>query len=175
LGRIGAAVGIKGWVRLISYTDPADNILQFRQFILAPPAAKHGALRQGDPELIEIDESKARGKNFIGHIKGCDNPEQVRQYTGCELLVAKTALPALDEDEYYWFQLESLQVLNLQDEYLGDVHHLMATGANDVLVVRPTEGSIDEQERLIPFIREQVIVEVDLEAKRLRVDWEKDY
>jgi 16S rRNA processing protein RimM len=174
LGRIGAAVGIKGWVRLVSFTDPADNILQHRHFILAPANGGTGKA-PGDVEKIEIDESRIQGKGFIGHICGCDDREQARQYTGRELLVAKTTLPDLDEDDFYWFQLEGLQVINLQDENLGTVHHLMETGANDVLVVKPTGQSLDDQERLIPWIREQVIKRVDLEDGIVRVDWERDY
>lgn len=179
LGRIGAAYGVKGWVRLISFTDPVDNILNFRQFYLAPPAvAGSPAIASAGMEtldVIEVDEGRIHGKDLIGHIHGCDDREAARRYTGRELLVATATLPDLDEDEFYWYQLEGLQVINLQDENLGTVHHLMETGANDVLVVRPTKDSLDDLERLIPWIREQVVKQVDLAAKTLRVDWEKDY
>ena len=89
--------------------------------------------------------------------------------------MAKAALPDLDENEFYWFQLEGLQVINLQDETLGTVHHLIETGANDVLVVKPTDQSLDDQERLIPWIRGQVIKQVDIAGGIVLVDWEKDY
>ena len=80
LGRIGAAVGIKGWVRLISFTDPADNILQYRHFILAPlPAGGAAATAPDRTERIEIDESRIQGKDFIGHIRGCDDRDLARQ------------------------------------------------------------------------------------------------
>ena len=172
LGRIGAVHGIRGWVRLISFTDPAENLLDFRQFFLAP--AGPGTEKQA-PERIEIDDSRVQGKQLLGHIRGCDDREQARRYTGRELQVEKSALPALGEEEFYWFQLEGLQVVNRQGENLGTVHHLIETGANDVLVVRPTPGSIDDQERLVPWIREQVVLQVDLDDGVLRVDWEKDF
>ena len=168
-------VGIKGWVRLISFTDPADNILTYRHFYLAPKKIPGGKVFEGMPEQIEIEESRIQGKDFIARIKGCDDREQARQYTGCELQVETSALPDLDEDDYYWFQLAGLQVLNLQDENLGTVHHLMETGANDVLVVQATADSLDDRERLIPWIREQVVLQVDLEQKLIRVDWDKDF
>jgi len=174
LGKIGAAVGIKGWVRLISYTEPADNILSYRHFTLAFPQNMGRRQPESAPTLIEIDESRLQGKHFIGHIKGCDDRELARQYTGYELLIEKAALPDLDEG-YYWYQLERLTVINDQGDNLGTVHHLMETGANDVLVVRATEESIDEEERLIPYLQDQVIKEVDLESSVIRVDWEKDY
>jgi len=76
LARIGAVHGIKGWVRLISFTDPADNILDFRHFYLSQKSIPGGNAPAGKLEKIEIDESRAQGKQFIGHIKGCDDREQ---------------------------------------------------------------------------------------------------
>ena len=54
---------------------------------------------------------------------------------------------------------------------LGRVDHLLETGANDVLVVKASEGSIDERERLIPYLPEDVVVSVDLAHQRMEVDW----
>ena len=179
LGKIGAAHGIKGWVRLISYTDPADNILSYRHFFLTektiPGSQAATETRELEREQIEIDESRTQGKHFVGHIKGCDDREQASVYTGRELQVKKSILPALDTEEYYWFQLEGLAVNNLQGEALGLVDHLIETGANDVLVVRASEESIDREERLIPFVRDKVVKSIDLEGGALQVDWEKDY
>lgn len=182
LGRIGAAHGVKGWVRLISFTDPAENILEFRQFYLAPASVPGSRPAGTGVERIEIDASRVQGKHFIGHIKGCDDRDQARAYTGRELQVEKSALPVLDQEDYYWFQLEGLQVINLHDEVLGRVHHLMETGANDVLVVRSAAGTGEsgdaggkDDERLIPYVRDRVVKQVDLAAGIIRVDWEKDY
>ncbi len=86
-----------------------------------------------------------------------------------------STLPKLDTEDYYWFQLEGLTIINLQGDNLGQVKHLIETGANDVVVVRATEDSIDNEERLIPFIRDKVIKRVDLAGGTLQVDWEKDY
>lgn len=169
LGKVGAVHGVKGWVRLISFTEPADNILRYRNFYIStgtPPESR---------EKIEIDESRVQGKHFIGHIAGCDDREEARAYTGRELQVKQSDLPELETEEFYWFQLEGLQVINLQNEVLGQVDHLIETGANDVMIVRPVENSIDKEERLIPFIKEQVIKQVDLDENIIRVDWEKDF
>ena len=163
LGRFGAPHGIKGWIRLISYTDPRDNILQYRYF----------KLRDGSCLTdVEIDASRPQGKGFVAHVKGCDERDRTRQYTGRDLLIEKAALPDLQSGDYYWHQLEGLEVLNLQDEALGRIDHLIETGANDVLVVR---GGPDGRERLIPYVEGEVVREVDLEAGLLRVDWDKDY
>lgn len=168
MGRIGAAYGLKGWVKLFSFTDPPENLLEHRTFYIS------GSTAQAALQEIEIDQARSQGQGFIGHIKGCDEREQTRHYTGKELLLPKQALPALEEG-YYWHQLEGLRVVNLAGEELGTVHHLLATGANDVLVVHPTATSIDKEERLLPYIEGQVIVEVDLNSGVMKVDWEKDY
>lgn len=165
MGRIGAAWGVKGWVKLLSYTDPPENLLAFHVFDIRTPEGL---------ERIEIDESRPHGQGFVGHIKGCDVREETGRYTGCELLLEKSALPQL-EAGYYWHELEGLRVVNLGGEVLGIVHHLMETGANDVMVVHGDDSSIDREERLVPWILGQVIREVDLERGVITVDWEKDY
>jgi 16S rRNA processing protein RimM len=175
LGRIGAAHGIKGWVKLISFTGPAENILSYRHFFLSHKSIPGSQAATGAREKIEIDESRAQGKHFIGHIKGCDDREQASVYTGRELQVETSTLPQLDTEDYYWYQLEGLKIINLQGDNLGQVDHLIETGANDVLVVRASQDSIDKEERLIPFIRDKVIKKVDLPGGTVQVDWEKDY
>ncbi|MEY4642062.1 MAG: rRNA processing protein RimM [Pseudomonadota bacterium] len=165
MGRIGAPHGIKGWVKLISFTDPLVNLLEYDYFWVA----EGNALRK-----IEIDEARPQGQTLVGHIKGCDVREETRQYTGLELMLPKSELPVLDEG-YYWHQLEGLRVVNLAGEDLGVVDHLLATGANDVLIVRGDAASVDQEERLVPYVSGQVVKEVDLTARVVRVDWGKDY
>jgi 16S rRNA processing protein RimM len=165
MGRIGAPYGIKGWVKLISFTDPADNLLEYEHFWIADGSE----LRR-----IEIDEARPQGNSLVGHIKGCDVREATRLYTGLDLLVPKDELPELDTG-YYWHELEGLRVVNLAGEDLGVVDHMLATGANDVVVVRGDDASVDQEERLLPYVEEQVVKEVDLAARIMRVDWEKDW
>ncbi len=166
LGRIGAPHGIKGWVRLISFTDPIDNILEYGEF-----QVQHGAVMR----RIVLDEARRQGKFLVAHIEGCDDRELARQYTGQELLVPTDSLPALEQGSYYWHQLVGLKVLNLSGEVLGAVDHLMETGANDVLVLKPVSASIDDRERLIPYLKDTVVKQVDLVGGTLTVDWEADF
>jgi 16S rRNA processing protein RimM len=168
MGRIGAPYGIKGWVKLISFTDPVENLLDYEYFWVVDGA-------DGKPlKKIEIDEARPQGEGLVGHIKGCDVREETRLYTGLDLLVAKEELPELDEG-FYWHELEGLRIVNLEGEDLGVLDHLLATGANDVMVVRGDEASIDREERLLPYVEEQVVKEVDLDARVMRVDWGKDW
>src|SRR5688500_16367606 len=99
MGRIGAAYGLKGWVKLFSFTDPPANLLEHRKFFIVGNGAENKA--EVALQEIEIVEARAQGQGFVGHIKGCDEREQTRNYTGKELLVPKQVLPTLDEG-YYW-------------------------------------------------------------------------
>ena len=98
-----------------------------------------------------------------------------RKYCELDIAVDGALLPELDAGEYYWSQLEKLKVYTLDGVLLGRVNHLIETGSNDVLVVRKCEGSLDKRERLIPYLPDQVIHEIDLEAGTLRVDWDPEF
>jgi 16S rRNA processing protein RimM len=166
LGRIGKSHGTKGWLRLISFTDPVTNIAEYRHFI---------ACLRDRQETLEMDQCRPQGSVLIAHFLGYDDPESAQALVGAELQVAVSELPVLDENQYYWHQLIGLRVVNCHGEVLGKVAALMETGANDVLVVHPDSTSIDAHERLIPYLRDSVVKEVDLEEGRLVVDWSADY
>jgi 16S rRNA processing protein RimM len=165
MGRVGAPWGVKGWVKVHSFTEPPENLLDYLEYEIGTPEGL---------QKLAFDELKPHGQGFVGHIKGCEVREQTGAYTGCELLIAKAELPELDEG-FYWHELEGLRVVTLSGEVLGTVHHLMETGANDVLVVRGDEGSVDREERLLPWVLGQVVTDVDLDAGVITVDWQVDW
>lgn len=168
LGKLTSAYGIKGWVKVYSYTEPMENIGTYSPI---------WAERNGKREKIEFEQIKAHGKGLIAKIKGCDSREQTPQYTGAMLVADKDQLAALESGEYYWSDLIGLTVINEQGDNLGKVHHLMETGSNDVLIVRGNQssGSIDDKERLIPYLPEQVVLNIDIETQQMRVDWDSDF
>ncbi|PCJ41469.1 MAG: ribosome maturation factor RimM [SAR86 cluster bacterium] len=166
IARVGAAYGIKGWVKLISFSSPKSNILNYSVF-----------LTPQDSSLVEleIDQSKAQGKGFVAHIKGCDDRNLTQEFTGKDLYIKKALLPELGDDEYYWYQLQGMRVKTLSGDDLGVVGHLLETGVNDVLVVKPDALSVDKEERLIPYLLEQVIDSIDPDQRLIKVNWERDY
>ena len=166
LGRLGKVYGIKGWLKLNSFTSPPENILDFTDLL---------AEIEHRWQALEIDEYRQQANGLLVHIKGYDDPETARQLTGVELAVDSNTMPALEQGSYYWFELQGMQVLSQQGENFGIVAGLLETGANDVLVVTPTKQSIDERERLIPYIAGSVIQKVDTETQTIRVNWETDY
>ena len=170
IGRFSGTFGIKGWLKVYSYTDPLENFLDYQYCRIQ----RHGAW-----QAAQIAEGKTHGKGLVVRLKGVDTPEQAATYVSCDVAVASTQLPLLPENEYYWRQLEGLQVIVDHPErgrlVLGRVDHLLETGANDVLVVKGDEGSIDRRERLIPYLPDQVVLAIDLAAQQMRVDWDPDF
>ncbi len=166
LARVGKTHGIKGWLRLNSYTEPADNVLQYQEFLVQ---------QDGQWRTLHLDQSRRQADKLLVHFQGYDSPEAARELTGLDLQVEAGQLPALAEGDYYWHQLQGLTVLNLDEENLGSIKTMMATGANDVLVVSPTGQSLDKRERLIPWLFGTVVREVDLTGGILIVDWPADY
>lgn len=166
LGRFGKVYGIKGWIRLNSFTHPPDTICQY---------AALTAEIEGKPVVLELDEFRTQGKGLVVHVKGYDDPETARILTGKVISVESSELPALAEGEYYWHQLLGLQVLNQHGVNFGEVVELLETGANDVLVVQPGTESIDKRQRLIPYLKGSVVQQVNLVEGWIRVEWEADY
>jgi len=165
IGKIVGVHGVKGWVKVYSYTEPMSNIFEYAECYL-----KRG---QG-VQAIEFDNGKRQGKGLIAHIKGVDDRDLAATYNQCDVLVAADALPALEQEDYYWHQLEGCAVFTAKQR-LGVVTAMMATGANDVLCVKGDDSSIDRKERLIPWVPEQFVIKVDIVAKRIDVDWDPEF
>ncbi|WP_051610608.1 ribosome maturation factor RimM [Marinospirillum insulare] len=166
LGKITSVFGIKGWVKVYSYTDPMENLLKYSEWQL-----KHN----GQSKRVRQLDGRKHGKGLIAKIEGVNTPEEARLLSGAEILLSKAKLPELPEGDYYWNQLIGLQVVNLAGQLYGKVSSLLETGANDVLVVKACSGSLDQQERLIPWLLPEVVQEVNLETAQIKVDWDADF
>lgn len=166
LGKFTSAYGIKGWLKVYSYTDPMENIGNYHPIWLE---------RNGQRAEISLESVKRHGKGLVAKVKGCDVREQTPQYSGGLLVVPKDQLENLAPGEYYWSDLIGLTVINERGDNLGKVHHLIETGANDVLVVRGSAESIDKRERLIPYLPDQVVHEIDVEGQQMQVEWDADF
>ena len=159
LGRVAGAYGVRGWLRVFSYTRPRSAILDYGPWYLG---------RGDDWRPVTRRGGRVHGRGLIAAIEGCTDRDAAEALTGAEIAVPLDRLPDLPEGEFYTHQLVGLEVVNRAGLRLGVVDRLMPTGAHDVLVVA------GERERLIPFAA-PVLEEVDLEAGRIRVDWEPDY
>lgn len=158
IGKIGAVYGIKGWLKIHSYTEFGASILDYSPWLLS----KNGE----NFHEIRVEEGKTHGKGLIAKLEGLENPEEARLYTGCQIYILRSQLPDLEDDEYYWSDLEGLNVIDQHGKNLGQVSYLIETGANDVLVVK------GEVERAIPYLPGMTVLKVDLPGKQILVDWE---
>jgi len=174
VGKIVGCFGIKGWVKIHSFTEPGENLLGYGSCTIS---------RRTGQEPIEFDAGHRQGKGLVAHIKGVDDRTLAESYKGLEIVAAASELSQLEEGEFYWRQLQGLQVWCRDGDsgegdkrvLLGKVDHLIETGANDVLVVKACEGSFDQRERLIPYLPGDVITRVDLEEAVIDVDWFLDF
>jgi len=165
LAKVSGVYGVKGWVKLFSYTEPREGILDYKNCFLKRPGSKSG--EQWQP--LQITQGRKQGKGVVAKIEGCDDRDQALLLIGSEIAVNNDQLAELAENEYYWKDLIGLAVINQDDVDLGKVTNLMETGANDVLIV---EG---DRERLIPFTQGIAVLEVNLDEKLIKVDWDPEF
>lgn len=168
VGRILSVYGVKGWVKVFSYTDPKEQIFHYRPWYLLTPT--------GTKRLMPSIEGKTHGKGLIVKVEGvADRTAAEQTLVGCEIAVPQDVLPRSDGDTWYWRDLIGLRVLNEQDQDLGKIVEMLETGANDVMCLRGDEHSIDDRERLLPWAPGEVVKDVDLANAVLRVDWDADF
>ena len=160
LGRIAGLYGVRGWVKVFSETEPRAGIVGYSPWLVRVGGAW---------QAMDVAEGKAHGKGVIVRLAAVNDRDQAARLLGAEIAVGRDQLPPPADGEYYWADLEGLRVVTVEGVELGVVDHLFETGANDVLVVR------GERERLIPLVMPDVVVEVDLEQGRMRVDWDPDF
>jgi 16S rRNA processing protein RimM len=158
IGKIGTSYGVHGWLKIHAYTEYGAHILEYHPWYI----------RRENSEWvpIEVEDGRVHGKGIIAKLAGINTPEQARLLTSTVIAVTRSQLPPLKNNEYYWSDLIGLTVINKNGETLGKVIYLMATGSNDVLVVK------GDKELAIPYLFGKVVTSVDLTKQEIHVDWE---
>ncbi len=151
IGRVGAAHGIHGELRIIPLTDFPERFPALREVMV------------GD-ELLHIESVKPQGKNFLMRFREYAVREDAQRLTGRLLTVARAEAAPLDEGEYYVFDIVGLTVYDEEDNELGTVENVLRTGSNDVYAVRSDDG----REILIPALR-AVVREINVPGGRMTV------
>ena len=161
LGYLHGLWGIKGWLKVFSYTEPRNNIGQYQRWWVGRNVS--------EAQPMQLENCMQRGQGMAAKLAGVDDRDAAAGLLRHKIWVPSDQLAPLDCGQYYWHQLIDLEVKNLQGESLGRIAGLMETGANDVLVVA------GERERLIPYIEGQVIKKIDLKSHCILVDWASDF
>jgi 16S rRNA processing protein RimM len=160
IGRFGRPHGIKGFLTVISFTEPRDNMLRYTDW--------HAFLNnQWLP--LKLLHLEMNNKFILAQVDGYHEREEAGRLTNIEIAVKRAQLPELQEGEYYWHQLIGMQVVTPEGHLLGTVTEMMSTGANDVLVV------VGEKRHLIPYLPGKSVIEIDDSQRKITVDWDMDF
>ncbi|KOO05071.1 ribosome maturation factor RimM [Vibrio nereis] len=167
VGKFGATYGIRGWLKVFSYTDNTESIFDYSPWFI----------EQGGKWVeYKVESWKRHNKGLVAKLEGLDVREEAQLMTNFEVYIDPAVLPELPEDEFYWRDLIGMQVVTDKGYDLGTVSDLLETGSNDVLVVKANlKDAFGQKERLIPFLEEQVIKHIDREAQRIEVDWDPGF
>jgi 16S rRNA processing protein RimM len=113
---------------------------------------------------------------LVAKFDGIDDRDAAAGVVGAEIAVPRASLPEPDEGQYYWADLEGMQVRHTDGRILGRVSYMIATGAHDVMAVEPAEGASGDgaREILIPFVPGTSVLGVDAKEGVIDVDWEWD-
>ncbi len=160
LGRVSGLLGVKGWLKVRSYTDPRDSIVGFDTWVLRT---------NDDEQTVELEDGKKHGRTVAAKLKAIDDRDQAKALVGAEIAVERDALAPCKPGEYYWTDLEGSTVVTAQGDTLGRLDYLFETGGHDVMVV---DGDC---QRLIPFVHGEVVREVKLEQGVIVVDWDPTF
>lgn len=159
LGRLGRPFGVQGWLRVTSFTEPAENILDHALWQVG---------RAGQWRVIELQGGRMTAKGVLVKLAGIDTPEDARLEGGADVAVFRSQLPPLPEGEHYWSDLEGLQAVTPQGETLGTVDHFRGVPTGHVMVVR------GEREHWIPMTKDRIVT-VEADAGRIVLDWGVDW
>ncbi len=152
--------GLRGWVKVYSYTDPLENILGYSPW---------SVVKGGEPVEFKVAEGRLQGKGIVARLEGIDDRDAAAELIGADILIARDRLPELPPGEWYHADLVGLEVVTNRGIVLGRVDHLFETGANAVMVVK------GERERLLPFVHGQVVLDVDPAVGVITVDWDPEF
>lgn len=161
LGRIVGAFGIRGQIKIESWTEPRDAIFRYQPWIL------RDAL--GNERQFDGARGKESGKHLVATFPEVTDRDVVEAMRGTDIYVLRSALPPPKAGEFYWIDLEGFRVVNVDGVDFGTVSHLFSTGANDVLFVR------GDRERMVPFVEPDFVKSIDFEGGLITVDWDPDF
>ncbi|MBF0135266.1 MAG: ribosome maturation factor RimM [Magnetococcus sp. DMHC-1] len=151
LGRLVGAHGVQGEVRVQTFTETPERLLEFPAWHLKLPSGS-------PPRKVSVVSGRRQGeKVVVVRLAEVTSREDAQRLSGVQVLIERTLLPEPAEGDYYWADLEGCRVVSEQGEELGRVQAMMATGANDVMILTTPDAG----ERLLPFTRD-VVKMVDL-------------
>lgn len=171
VGRIADAWGIKGWFRVLPHSADPQALFSSKRWYLQPP--EKGPKAFSGTVLLRVREAKDHSDSVVARADAVEDRDTAEALRGARVFVPRSSFPTAGDDEYYWVDLLGLDVFNRQGVHLGKVKDLMTTGPQTVLVLEYEEAG-KALERMLPFVAAYVDG-VDLQKRRIDVDWQADY
>ncbi|WP_025819594.1 ribosome maturation factor RimM [Shewanella marina] len=167
LGKLGSTYGVKGWLKITAYTDSVEGIFDYSPWLIK---------EQGQWREVKVLQWRFQGKAIVAHLEGVNDMDRAQMLTNCEIAIPQQLMNELPEDEFYWRDLIGCNVVNTKGYNMGIVDQIVETGSNDVLLVKANaKDAFGKAERMIPFVTEQFVLEVNLQGKQILVDWDPDF
>lgn len=160
VGRIAGLFGVRGWVKVYSYTDPRDNVVGYSPWHLVV---------DGQSRPVKVLAGRAHGDGVVALIDGVQDRDAAAALVGAEIEVDRAVFGKAGRQQFFWADLQGMKVQTLAGESLGVVDHLFETGANDVMVV------VGERRYLVPFLFGRVVTGVDTDQRVIMVDWDPEF
>lgn len=158
IGRFGRTHGLKGHLRLYSYTDPDTNIFNYQPWYI---------LNHPESPALNTVFIRAVKDALIVEINGIDDVDAATPFVNQTIFIEQTSLPRTDEDQHYWHELIGMDVINEAGTHLGTVTSMHDNGAHNLMMITPTEG----KPFLIPFVDKHIIKVKD---NQIIVSWISD-
>ena len=171
VGRIADAWGVKGWFKVLSHNAAPEALFAAKRWYVQP--SEKGARTFSGTALLEIRQVRPHSDTIVAWAQGIDDRNAAEALRGARIFVPRADFPKAEADEYYWVDLIGLEVVNREGVVLGQVHDLLSTGPQTVLVLSSVQDG-KPLERMIPFVS-QFVDGVDLPSRRITVDWQADY
>ena len=167
IGKITGGHGVTGWLKVFSYTEPRENIFLYQPWLLEKGGRENGE-EGGAWTEVEFADSGKKGKILVVKFAGVEDRDSAVAFIDCGIAVYRAQLPAPPAGEYYWTDLLQMEVVSVSGKQLGKIIDIRETGANDVLIV---EG---KTRCSIPFVKDEIIKQVDMDNGVIKVDWQWD-
>lgn len=171
VGRIVGAWGVKGWFKVLAYSQDSSAILSCKRWYVQ--SAERGVPVLNGPALLPVVEAKVHSDAIVARAQGIDDRDAAQALHGVRIFVSRADFPVAAVGEYYWVDLVGLDVCNREGIHLGCVKDLLSTGPQTVLVIEYQDAG-KNAERMIPFVA-VFIDDVSFEHKKITVDWQPDY
>ena len=158
LGKITGVHGIKGWLKIQSFSSPPENILNYPSWIIT---------NKGEEDFYSIEQGRKQNNKIVVKLENIDDRNTAESLINSKIQILRSDLPKLSNENYYWSDLVGLSVLNSEEKVIGKIESLIETGANDVMVII----TLKDERILIPFVMHEIIKEVSVELNYIKIDW----